>query len=163
MKVAENTLALAARHRLTLTRVFDAPRERVFQAWTEPEHLALWWGAEGSALLVCEVDVRPGGAIRMSMWGADGTAHPMKGVYMEIVPPRRIVFVASPLDGEDKPLFKALITVTLSARDGRTRLALRARVIKATAVAAPHLADWEMGWAQCLARLAALLARPADR
>lgn len=161
MKAAENGLARVLRHTLTLARLFNAPRERVFEAWTQAEHLAQWWGPEGFMAPVCEVDARPGGAIRIHMRGPDGTERPVTGVYMEVMPLRRIVFVASPLDGDGKPLFKTLTTVTFAEREGKTRLTLRTRVFKATPAAAPHLAGLEEGWKQTLARLNALLKQPA--
>jgi Activator of Hsp90 ATPase homolog 1-like protein len=66
---------------LVLTRVFDAPRELVFKAWTDPKCVAQWWRPRGFTNPVCEVDVRPGGAIRIHMRGPDGTVYPMTGVY----------------------------------------------------------------------------------
>ena len=59
-------------HELTVTRVFDAPRELVFTMWTDPEHMAQWWGPQGFTNPVCEMDVRVGGAIRIHMRGPDG-------------------------------------------------------------------------------------------
>jgi uncharacterized protein YndB with AHSA1/START domain len=65
---------------LVLTRVFDAPRELVFKVWTDPKHLARWWGPRGFTNPVCELDLRPGGAILIHMRGPDGTVYPMTGV-----------------------------------------------------------------------------------
>src|SRR5688572_22943410 len=76
---------------LVLTRVFDAPRELVFQAWTEPEHLKRWWGPNGFTLPYCTVDLRPGGAIHFCMRSPDGFEIWSKGIYREIVPPERFV------------------------------------------------------------------------
>ena len=69
---------------LVLARVFDAPREVVFKAWTNVEHLKRWWGPKNFTNPVCEVDVRPGGAMRIHMRGPDGTIYPMTGVFQEI-------------------------------------------------------------------------------
>ena len=63
----------SAEHQLRITRVFDAPREVVFKAWTDPQLLAQWWGPKGFTNPVCELDARPGGAIRVHMRGPDGT------------------------------------------------------------------------------------------
>jgi uncharacterized protein YndB with AHSA1/START domain len=60
---------------LIITRVFDAPRKLVFKAWTDPKHVAQWWGPNGFTNPVCELDVRPGGAIRIDMHGPDGTIY----------------------------------------------------------------------------------------
>ena len=70
---------------VVLTRTFDAPRALVFRAFTEPRHLARWWGPRGMANPVCEMDVRPGGAYRIVMRSADGTDYPITGVYREVV------------------------------------------------------------------------------
>src|SRR3977135_1971969 len=76
---------------LTVTRVFDAPRDLVFRAWTDPEQAALWWGPQGFTTLSCEMDVRPGGAYRACMRSPEGTRHCRRGTYREIVPPARPV------------------------------------------------------------------------
>src|ERR1700733_2730137 len=83
---------------VTITRVFDAPRDLVFAAWTDAKHLAKWWGPHHFTNPVCELDVRVGGAIRIDMRGPQGTVYPMTGVFHEIVPPERLVFTSTPLD-----------------------------------------------------------------
>src|SRR3982074_2584510 len=80
---------------IVLTRVFDAPRELVFQAWIEPKRMAEWWGAHRFTNPAWELDVSPGGAIRIDMRGPDGVVYPMKGVFHEIVEPERLVFTSS--------------------------------------------------------------------
>lgn len=143
---------------LVLTRVFDAPRELVFKAWTEPERLQRWWGPNGFTNPVCEVDVRPGGAIRIHMRAPDGVVYPMTGVYHEVIAPERIVFTSAALDEKGEPLFEILNTVTFAEQDGRTRLTLHASVVKATAAAPRYLKGMEQGWSQSLDRLAAEVA-----
>jgi len=64
---------------LVLTRVFDAPRELVFKVWTDPKHVARWWGPHRFTNPVCELDLRPGGAILIHMRGPDGVVYPMTG------------------------------------------------------------------------------------
>ena len=140
---------------LVLKRVFNAPRERVWKAWTDPRQLAQWWGPAGFTNPVCEADVRPGGAIRIDMRGPDGAVYPMTGVYQEVVEPERIVFTSAALDDKGNPIFEVLTTVTFAEQDGKTKQILRARVIKSTAQAAPYLAGMEAGWTQSLERLAA--------
>jgi len=148
---------------LVLTRVFKAPRGPVFAAWTEPTQVAQWWGPNGFTNPVCELDVRPGGAIRIHMRGPDGTVYPMTGVYQEIVEPERLVFTSAALDESGKPLFEVLNTVAFVEHDGTTKLTVRARVVKSTAGAAPYLAGMEAGWTQSLERLGVHLAGTADR
>jgi len=144
---------------LVITRVFDAPRSLVFEMWTDPKHVARWWGPRGFTNPVCELDVRPGGAIRIHMRGPDGTVHPMTGVYREIVAPERIVFTSAALGEKGEPLFEVLTTVTFAEHGGKTTQTVRARILKRTAAAAPYLAGMEEGWTQSLERLEAHLAQ----
>ncbi|MEI1375084.1 SRPBCC domain-containing protein [Nostoc sp. UHCC 0926] len=76
---------------IVITRVFRAPRELVFKAWTDPKHVVQWWGPKGFTTQVTELDLRPGGKWRYVMIGPDGTEYPAKGVFREIVPLERIV------------------------------------------------------------------------
>jgi len=152
-RLAEH-LAHPAHRELVITRIFDAPRELVFKAWTEPERLQRWWGPKGFTNPVCEVDVGPGGAILIHMRAPDGVVYPMTGVFHEVVEPERLVFSSSALDKNGKPLFEVLTTVTFSEHGGKTKLTLHASVGKATAEAAPHLAGMDQGWNQSLDRLA---------
>jgi uncharacterized protein YndB with AHSA1/START domain len=144
-------------HELALTRVFDAPRKLVFKAWTDPKIVAQWWGPHHFTNPVCELDARPGGAIRIHMRGPDGTVYPMTGTYQEIVEPERIVFTSAALDAAGNPMFEMLTTVTFAEQDRKTKQILRTRVIKSTAEAPRYLAGMEAGWTQSLQRLTAYL------
>ena len=144
---------------LVLTRVFDAPRELVFKAWTDPKQVAQWWGPHRFTNPVCDLDVRPGGAIRIHMRGPDGTVYPMTGVYNEVVEPERLVFTSAALDADGNPMFEVLTTVTFAEQGGKTKQIMRARVIKSTAEAAPYIKGMETGWTQSLERLAESLAK----
>jgi uncharacterized protein YndB with AHSA1/START domain len=152
----------SADRELVLTRVLNAPRALVFKVWTDPKHLAQWWGPHGFTNPVCEWDPRPGGAILVHMRGPDGTVYPMTGVYREVVEPERLVFTSAALDKEGNPLFEVLNTVTFAEHAGRTTLTLQARVVKTTAAAAPHLAGMEVGWSQSLERLEAHVAKASS-
>ena len=99
-----------------ITREFDAARELVFQAWTDPKHLAQWWGPKGFTNPVCEWDVRPGGKIYDVMRAPNGDRHPMGGVFREIVAPERLVFSCGALDEDGELLFEFLHTVTFAGR-----------------------------------------------
>jgi len=143
---------------LVLTRVFDAPRELVFRAWTETSHVAQWWGPKGFTNPVCEMDLRAGGKLRIHMRAPDGVVYPMTGVFEEIVAPERLVFVSSALDGDGKSMFDVLNTVSFAEQRGRTELTLRARVINATAQAPQYLKGMQAGWTQSLDRLGEHLA-----
>jgi len=129
----------------------------VFKVWTEPQHLAQWWGPRGFTNPVCEVALRTGGAIRIHMRGPDGSVYPMTGIYQEIVAPERLVYTSAALDENGKALFEVLQTVTFSAEGDTTRLALAVRVIRTTPAAAPYLKGQSQGWNESLDRLAAHL------
>lgn len=144
---------------LTITRVFDAPRELVFKAWTEVEHLKRWWGPHSFTNPVCEIELRRGGSIRIDMRSPDGTIYPMTGVFQEIVAPERLVFKSMALDGEGEPLFEILNTVLFSDANGKTTLTVQARVLRATADAPQYLDGMQEGWNQSLDRLAEVLAQ----
>src|SRR5687768_8662741 len=73
-------------------RVFDAPRELVFRVWTDPEHVAQWWGPHGFTNPVCIWDARPGNAIRLDMTAPDGSVNVIGGTFEQVVPPERLVF-----------------------------------------------------------------------
>jgi uncharacterized protein YndB with AHSA1/START domain len=79
-------------HTIRLTRLFDAPRAEIFEAWTTPEHVTCWWDAAGEKLSVCEIDLRPGGAFKFVTKGHPEM--PFAGTYREIAPPDRLVFEA---------------------------------------------------------------------
>ena len=105
---------------IVMTRVFDAPRDLVFDALTKPELLKRWFGPHGWSLTECEVDLRIGGAWRFFSHGPNGRTMGMRGVYREIVRPERIQYTESFDDWAEQGA--ALITTTLVERDGRTTL-----------------------------------------
>ena len=138
-----------AKPSVTLTRLFDARRDVVFRAWTDPKQLAQWWGPHGFTNPVCEIDARPGGALRIDMKGPDGNIYPMTGTFREVVPPERLAFIGVAMEG----LFESLTTVTFEDVKGKTRVTVKAVVLKAAPEAAPALAGMEEGWSQSLERL----------
>ena len=140
---------------VVITRVFDAPRELVWKAWTDPRHMAQWWGPQGFTNPVCEMDVRPGGALRIVMRAPDGAEHPMRGVFREIVEPGRLVFTAAAEDENGNPLLEVLTTVTFAEQDGKTKLNVHARAVGLAVAAARMLEGMQAGWTQSLDRLAA--------
>ncbi|MCU1334596.1 MAG: hypothetical protein JWO19_177 [Bryobacterales bacterium] len=107
---------------MVITRVFDAPRELVFDAWTDPKHIGSWWGPKGFKTTTYEIDVRPGGVWRFVMHGPDGVDYQNKIVYLEIVRPERLVYDHG--EGDGPGLFQA--TVTFAEAAGKTRLTMRA-------------------------------------
>jgi uncharacterized protein YndB with AHSA1/START domain len=114
-------LSTPTEREIVLTRVFDAPRDLVFEAMTKPELLKLWmFGPPGWSFSVCEVDLRVGGKYRYVWRGPDGTEMGMGGVHLEIVPPERIV--CTQLFDEDWTGGEAIGTIVLVERGGKTTL-----------------------------------------
>jgi uncharacterized protein YndB with AHSA1/START domain len=140
-----------------LTRIFNAPRELVFRAWTEREHLIKWWGPGVFTNPVCEVDLRLGGAWRIVMRGPDGTDYPCGGVYREIVEPERLVFTNIATDAQGNRLLEGLTTVTFADLEGKTKLTLKTRAVGLVPFAPQMLAGMEAGWSQSLDKLEQLV------
>ncbi|MGH3879140.1 MAG: SRPBCC family protein [Actinophytocola sp.] len=115
--------AAATAHELELTRVFDAPRELVFACWTDPAHLAQWWGPAGYTPTGVEADAVEGGAWRFGMRDPEeGGEHWASGVYLEVVPPERLVFSFRWDPRENQPDEDTLVTITFADRDGKTEM-----------------------------------------
>jgi uncharacterized protein YndB with AHSA1/START domain len=159
---ARRAATSAPEREVIITRVFDAPRELVFKAWTEPAHLAQWWGPRGFTNPVCEVDLRIGGAWRIVMRAPDGIEYPGRGVYREIVRPERLVFTNIALDKDGNPIIDGLTTVTFADHGAKTQLTLQTRAVGLVSYAARMLEGMEAGWSQSLERLAEKLARPTS-
>jgi uncharacterized protein YndB with AHSA1/START domain len=137
-----------------VTRVFDAPRRLVFQAWTDPKEAAHWWRPKGFVSVSCEMEVRPGGTWRRAMRAPGGGLHIGRGVYREILAPERLVFTYAWEDSEGRPGHETLVTVTFTDRGEKTELTLRQAVFETPATRDAH----EGGWMSCLERFAEYLA-----
>jgi uncharacterized protein YndB with AHSA1/START domain len=101
------------------TRVFDAPRELVFDAWTDARHISNWWGPRGFTTTTQEMDVRPGGQWTFVMHGPDGTDYPNEVVYLDVVRPERIVYTHGP-----SPIFDVTVTFE-ELGPNKTRMTMR--------------------------------------
>jgi uncharacterized protein YndB with AHSA1/START domain len=113
----------ARRHEITITRVFDAPRERVWREWTEPEGFADWFGGPQSEVPVASVsmDVRPGGALRCTMFaGPERREIHWRGEYQEVTEPERLVFTLSDEPGGE--LYELVTVILNDLGDGRTEM-----------------------------------------
>lgn len=146
---------------MVMTRIFDAPRELVFAAFTQPEHLAKWWGPHHFTNPLVEVDVRLGGVLRIHMADPAGNLYPMEGVFREIIAPKRLVFHSKAFeDADGNYMLEVLHTVTLEDYQGqshKTKLTLHAVVLKESPEIAGPLSGMEEGWSQSFERLAAML------
>jgi uncharacterized protein YndB with AHSA1/START domain len=106
---------------ILMTRVFDAPRQMVYEAFTKPELLKRWFGPRGFSLDVCEVDLRVGGGFRFVLRRPNGKTMGMRGVYQELEPPERSVHLES---FDDYPGAPAVVTTLLTEQDGKTTLSV---------------------------------------
>ena len=163
---ARNSSATKATEReLVITRIFDAPRELVFKAWTEPEQLMRWWGPTEFTSPVCKIDLRVGGKYLFCMRSPDGQDYYSTGVYLKIDPPNEIAFTDSFADakgnvvsashygmGEDFPL-ELQVRVTFEEVDGKTKMTLR----HAGFPPGEHSELAEAGWNGSFDKLAASL------
>jgi len=154
MGAAMNLVTEPADRVLVITRVFDAPRELVFKAWTEPAHMAQWFGPRGFTSKVLKHDLRAGGAYRVHMVGPDGD-HWSQGVYREVVPPERLAMTFGWGDANGNRT-RPETTLTLLFEDvgGKTRLTLHNAVFESVTARDLH----EGGWSTSLDCLAEYLA-----
>lgn len=113
---------------IVLSRMLEAPREQVFELWTSAEHLADWWGPNGSTTTTHEADIRPGGVWRFTMHGPDGTDYPNVLHYEDVDPPELITFVHGDDVGEMPP-FRG--TITFDDFQGMTILTMRSVFVSA--------------------------------
>lgn len=155
----DKTQTLPNERRVVITRVFDAPRELVWRAWTEPQHMAKWFGPENFTIPSCELDVRVGGVLRLTMRGPDGQDYPMKGIFREIVRPERLSFSNIAIDSDGNHLLEGVTVVTFEDLGGKTKMTLDAQAVGLVPQAPAMLAGMEAGWSGSFDKLAAALAK----
>jgi uncharacterized protein YndB with AHSA1/START domain len=160
------------REELIITRIFEAPRERVWKAWTKPEQLKRWMGPKGFTSPFSSIDLRVGGRYLYCMRSPEGKDYWSTGVYREVLPPKRLVMTDSFADERgnvvpaahygmvsDFPL-EMLITVVLEERDGTTRLTLRHSGL--VNVSETDSSNMEQGWNESLDKLTEYLGAPGS-
>ena len=144
------TISTPGDRQIVVTRIFDAPRAVVFEAWTQAEHVAHWWDPSGVPLVVCEIDLRPNGAFRWVNRAPDGgEGHTFTGNYREIVPPERLAFsppsspeqVSTLVFTEEGKKTKLTMTIECASREEREAM-LRMRVDAGTAKTLENLAAY---------------------
>jgi uncharacterized protein YndB with AHSA1/START domain/ketosteroid isomerase-like protein len=153
MNIQTKVKPVASRE-IKVSRTFAAPRALVFSMFTDPTHLAAWWGPHCFTNPVCEVDARPNGRIRIHMQAPDGTIHPMGGIFHEIVPHERIVFTSFVDLPDGQRILEGHNTVTFTERNGRTTVTVDARAHGYVDFAVRMLSGMEAGWSQSLDKLA---------
>lgn len=141
---------------LHLERLFDAPPERLFAAWTDPSLLRRWFAAEpGWTTPEAEVDIRVGGSYRLSMRGTDGIVRTVVGEYLEVDPPHRLVYTWRWLAHGDRAAdeIATVVSVDFVAEGQRTRVVLEQRGHESKADLDSH----DRGWRGCLDKLEQLV------
>jgi uncharacterized protein YndB with AHSA1/START domain len=154
---AKAEAAPAAKRELVLTRLIDAPREKLFRCWTEPKLLKQWFAPLPYTITHAELDVRSGGSNYIVMRSPEGQDMPLRGVYLEVVPNERVVFTDAytrPWEPSDKPFFTGIIT--FEDEGGKTRYTARALHWTAEDCEAHEKMGFHEGWGQCADQLAAL-------
>ena len=120
--MAAGKSVIAPERTVIATRVFDAPREAVYRAWTDPKQLGQWFPPKDFTSPRCEVDPRPGGIFRCDMKGPDGAVFVGKGLFREVVPNERLVFTFAGEESVPPPL---LVTVLFEDQGKKTRLTMQ--------------------------------------
>lgn len=145
-------------HELSLTRRIEAPRELLFRAWTEPELLKLWFTPRPWTTPVVELDVRPGGSSYILMRGPAGEEQPCHGVYLEVVPGRRLVFTDAwtrAWEPSAKPFLTGIIT--FDDEEDATLYTARVRHWSAADREAHEKMGFHQGWGAATDQLEALV------
>lgn len=144
-----STISTASDRELTITRIFNAPRRLVFEAWTKPEHLSRWSGPHGFTTPFGEMDFRPGGAYRTCLRSPEGEDYWVQGFYREIVEPERLVFTHAWENEDGQPKHETLVTVTFAEHGGKTKLTFHQAIFESVESRDSH----EEGWSESLDRL----------
>lgn len=145
---------------LVLTRLIDAPAEKIYAAWTQPELLTQWFAPKPWSTPRAVLDVRVGGASVVTMADENGTEYPNPGQYLEVVPNEKLVFTDAYV-GDWEPSGKPFMTViiTLTPEGGKTRYTALARHWTAEDRKTHEQMGFHEGWGMCTDQLEALLAR----
>lgn len=149
MTALNTSTATASDRELVITRIFDAPREVVFAAWSKAEHLAHWFGPTDFTLPSCTIDFRVGGSYRFCMRSPDGEDHWVWGEYREIDPPERIVMTWNREDVTGKIWSRTVAEFTFMELDNKTSFTLRQGLFETE----PFCEEHGFGWGQALDRL----------
>ncbi len=144
---------------LVISRVFPAPPELVFLAWSSAEHLRHWFCPAAYTVPEACVEFRVGGAFDICMRSPDGQDHWTRGRFTEIVPHSRLGIDMTPEIERDRPLFRARTVVRFTKEGGGTRLEVTQSYTLLDPAAAPMIQGAPMGWGQTLDRLALEVAR----
>ena len=149
---------------ITLTRTFDAPREKVWSAWTNASEVQAWWGPRGTTIPVCELDAQVGGKMHIVMLAGPelgpmaGQKWPMQGIFQTVDGPNTLVFTNQALDDNGSVIIDGLTTAIFEDVSGKTKLTVTTGGSSDAPQAAQMLGGMEQGWNQQLDKLAEYLA-----
>lgn len=131
---------------LRMSRVFSAPRQRVFDVWTRPEHLSRWWGVDrGYTAAIVEIDLRVGGRYRLGMKAPDDSLHIAVGEFREVTPPEKLVYTWSWEQGMPgaTEMRETLVTIEFIDRGGSTEMILTHEMFPTEDLRDLHAQGWE--------------------
>jgi uncharacterized protein YndB with AHSA1/START domain len=154
------TMPASETRELVITRLINAPASKLFRAWTEPELMKQWYCPRPWTTPVIETDVRPGGSSYVKMQGPNGETHDSRGVYLEVIPNKKIVFTAaytSAWQPSEKPFMTAI--VTFEEEGGQTQYTARALHWTTEDVKTHEKMGFREGWGKAADQLEALVAR----
>jgi uncharacterized protein YndB with AHSA1/START domain len=139
---------------VVVSRLINAPRAKVFDAWIDPKKLAQWWGPSGFTNPRCEIDPRPGGKIYIDMRAPDGKIFPLDGEVEEVLKPERIVFRARGFNpNNDKTTIEDRVTATFEEKDGQTLVTVHLYILEVAPAFIQAAERMDIGWSQSLKRL----------
>lgn len=151
---------MSAQHELTLTRIIDSTPEKLYRCWTEPELLKQWFCPKPYTVSHAEMDVRPGGNVRIVMRSPEGEEFPCPGIYLEVVPNQKIVSTdayTSAWEPSEKPFMTSIVTFE-DLGDGRTRYTAIARHWNEEDRKSHEAMGFHEGWGKAADQLAELAA-----
>ena len=143
-------------YQLLLEREFNASPDLVFEVWSEPKHLANWWGPNGFSMPFCEIDFRVGGSYRICMRSPEGEDHWLHGEYKVIEQPQRLVFTWFRENPDGSIWCETLVEVSFDDLGTKTRF----RMLQSGFSNAAHRDEHRGGWSECLNRLADYVSVP---
>jgi uncharacterized protein YndB with AHSA1/START domain len=159
MSTTPETPSPIAKRELVLTRIINAPREKVYEAWTNPELMKQWFAPKPWTTSEARVDVRPGGSSLVVMRSPEGQEFPNPGIYLEVVPNERLVFTdafVKAWEPSEKPFMVGILTFE-DAGGGKTKYTARVRHWTEADREAHEKMGFHQGWGQCTDQLEALL------
>jgi uncharacterized protein YndB with AHSA1/START domain len=143
---------------LHITRTFEAPRQKVWDAWTQPELFKQWYMPTPFSVPSCEFDVRPGGKLHVDTQGPDGVIMPVEGEFTVVEEPSKLAMTNRLVDADGKELFQVLHSIVLTETEGGTTLEITSEVLSAGPDADPFLSGMKPGLEQALDQLAGVVA-----